>query len=422
MLKKIISILLILLCVGCTSNKEESSLTKDEVIMIVKESLLNSDFKQLYSVVNEELAERLKADLFDEEWSNTLDNEEVESVEYHLVDDSVYFIYNRKINDIVVRIDYKDNMVSELISFTQADEIMDISNDIFYEESIMVGKDPKLKGKLTLPKNVENPPVVLLIAGSGPSNLNEEVYALKPFEDIAFSLAENGIASVRYDKRYYDYPWHKISLAWEYLLDVESIIEQIQEYPVDPSRLFLLGHSQGGMLVAKMAHDSAYDIAGIIALSSTPRGLEEVSRDQIKNEYLKSGLKEDTIEVLMKGVNDQIEKIQNISNECSEELLLGLPSCYWKEMNESNVKYYLDDLKQDFLILNGKKDFQVSIENDFSQWESLALKYPNLELKAYDELNHMMSKSDGLDIEDYKMAKKVDEEVINDIVNWINER
>jgi len=48
-------------------------------------------------------------------------------------------------------------------------------------------------------------PAVLLIAGSGPSDYNSTVGILTPFEDIAISLARNGINSLRVDKRTFNY-------------------------------------------------------------------------------------------------------------------------------------------------------------------------------------------------------------------------
>lgn len=54
--------------------------------------------------------------------------------------------------------------------------------------------------------NDGNPhPAVLLIAGSGPSDYNETIGILAPFEDIALGLAENGINSLRVDKRTFNY-------------------------------------------------------------------------------------------------------------------------------------------------------------------------------------------------------------------------
>ena len=59
----------------------------------------------------------------------------------------------------------------------------------------------KLPGTLTLPKNGKNLPVVILVHGSGPNDRDETVGVNKPFRDLAYGLAERGIAVIRYDKR-----------------------------------------------------------------------------------------------------------------------------------------------------------------------------------------------------------------------------
>ena len=71
-------------------------------------------------------------------------------------------------------------------------------------EKIVLGRDSEypLNGLLTLPDDLSKPvPAVVLVHGSGPSDMNERVMKLTPFRDLAEGLAKHGIASVRYDKR-----------------------------------------------------------------------------------------------------------------------------------------------------------------------------------------------------------------------------
>ena len=72
-------------------------------------------------------------------------------------------------------------------------------------EKIIVGEGTEypLNGLLTLPDaHSEKVPAVVFVHGSGASNMDERVYKLTPFKDLAEGLAERGIASVRYDKRW----------------------------------------------------------------------------------------------------------------------------------------------------------------------------------------------------------------------------
>ena len=72
------------------------------------------------------------------------------------------------------------------------------------EEKVVIGKGGEypLNGILTLPDEAEGPAAaVVMVHGSGPSDMNEKIGGCTPFKDLAAGLAERGIASVRYDKR-----------------------------------------------------------------------------------------------------------------------------------------------------------------------------------------------------------------------------
>ena len=73
------------------------------------------------------------------------------------------------------------------------------------QESIILGQNTRypLKGLLTLPAGSGPFPALVLVHGSGSSNMDEKIGKLTPFRDIAQGLAARGIACIRYDKRSY---------------------------------------------------------------------------------------------------------------------------------------------------------------------------------------------------------------------------
>ena len=81
----------------------------------------------------------------------------------------------------------------------------------------------KLPGTLTLPKNGKDLPVVILVHGSGASDRDETVGANKPFRDLAYGLAERGIAVIRYDKRTKVYGADSAPAGKEITFDEESV-------------------------------------------------------------------------------------------------------------------------------------------------------------------------------------------------------
>ena len=68
------------------------------------------------------------------------------------------------------------------------------------------GTEMELQGKLTLPMGDGPFPAVILVHGSGSTDMDETVGSNKPFRDLAYGLAERGIAVLRYDKSSYTHP------------------------------------------------------------------------------------------------------------------------------------------------------------------------------------------------------------------------
>ena len=78
----------------------------------------------------------------------------------------------------------------------------------YIEEAIKLraGEDDATNGILTLPEGEGPFPAVVMVHGSGPSDMDESAYACAPFRDIAHGLARLGVASIRYDKYTYAHP------------------------------------------------------------------------------------------------------------------------------------------------------------------------------------------------------------------------
>src|SRR2546423_637796 len=73
----------------------------------------------------------------------------------------------------------------------------------FGEKEVVIGAGGAwpLPGTLTLPKGDGPFPAVVLVHGSGPQDRDETIGPNKPFKDLAWGLATNGIAVLRYEKR-----------------------------------------------------------------------------------------------------------------------------------------------------------------------------------------------------------------------------
>ena len=135
---------------------------------------------------------------------------------------------------------------------------------------------------LCLPKNPAPAPVVVMLAGSGPNDRDETIGPNKPFRDIAWGLAERGVATLRFDKRTYAFP-----KSYKGTLDSESIDDGVDAVTfagtlpeVDRNRVYVLGHSLGGL--AAIYVGERVPVAGIVLMAAAGRPMDQVIRDQVK--------------------------------------------------------------------------------------------------------------------------------------------
>ncbi|MFL6497219.1 MAG: alpha/beta hydrolase family protein, partial [Nitrososphaera sp.] len=128
---------------------------------------------------------------------------------------------------------------------------------------IDLGNDIQTNAQLTIPAVGNGPfPGVLLVAGSGAVDMNETLSPdSKPFWQIAQYLSERGFAVLRYDKRgvgansqIIDYDiWGNLTFD-DLKNDAEIALSVLTKQPeVDPSKISLIGHSEGTIIAPRIA-------------------------------------------------------------------------------------------------------------------------------------------------------------------------
>ena len=250
------------------------------------------------------------------------------------------------------------------------------------KENIVVGEGTKypLKGMLTLPEHASGPvPAVVFVHGSGSSNMDEKVGKLTPFKDLAEGLAELGIASIRYDKRSFAHP---IKMLREKIITVkeETIEDAIlatellkRDSRIDKDNIFIAGHSMGGMLAPRIDAEGG-NYKGLILMAGSPRRLEEIMLDQ--NEAVMrsgKGLLQWFVKTQVAKISAMFEKMYELSDEEAKKKKVGngMTLYYFKEMGEHQSSNYLVKLEKPILIMQGEKDFQATLENDFAAYKEL---------------------------------------------------
>ena len=299
-------------------------------------------------------------------------------------------------------------------------------------EKIVVGKEYPLNGLLTLPDNTdEKVPAVVLVHGSGASNMDEKVMKLTPFKDLAEGLAEKGIASVRYDKRTYA---HAAKMMKEKALTVkeETIEDAIlaaellrKDERIDHDRIFIIGHSMGGMLAPRIDAEGG-NFRGMILMAGTPVKMEDIVLRQLKQAGNSNSLMKWIVNLEYKIFAKKFKGLYQMSDaEAMKKKYAGNVSLYYfKEMGLKTADQYLMENSKPVLIMQGGMDFQVLADDDFRKFKELLKDRENTVYKYYPELNHVFVKGIYNDIlkasKEYSVEQHIPEEVVQDIADFID--
>ena len=306
------------------------------------------------------------------------------------------------------------------------------------QEKIILGQNTRypLKGMLTLPDGDGPFPALVLVHGSGSSNMDEKVGKLTPFKDIALGLAERGIASVRYDKRSYTHGLKMILdkkhplTVWEEVIEDALLAARLlrSHSRIDPNRVFLAGHSMGGMLAPRIECEGG-DFAGLVLLAGSPRRLEEILLDQTAE--MAASMPGLTGKILKKQLHTYQKTFEGLYELTDAEARAkkfggGTTLYYFKEMGLPTVADWLEKTKKPMLILQGEKDVQVKVHVDFAQYKALLGSRENVTFKLYPGLNHCFVPARFDTIADAKKEftpeRHIGAEVLDDLANWIMEQ
>lgn len=301
--------------------------------------------------------------------------------------------------------------------------------DSFSERQVTVGSGEwALPGLLTLPNGPGPFPAVVLVHGSGPNDRDETIFTNKPFRDLAEGLATQGIAVLRYDKRTKVYGQQmaeaidKITVKEEVTDDALAALDQLRRTPeVDPERIFLLGHSLGGLLAPQIAAQ-APDLAGVIILAAPTRPLEDIVVDQVSYLAQLDGTTSPVEQAQIDLLKEQAARVKDPQlalDTPPAQLPLGQSAAYWQSLRALNPVQTAASLAMPLLILRGERDYQVT-QADFDGWKAALGEKAGVFLKQYPDLNHLFIRGSGPpNPQEYQKPGHVSELVIDDIASFI---
>lgn len=297
----------------------------------------------------------------------------------------------------------------------------------FAERDVTVGSGEwALPGTLSLPNGTGPFPAVVLVHGSGPNDRDESIGPNKPFRDIAHGLASRGIAVLRYDKRTMVHGAKlaqiaKPTVAHEAVDDAVLAVEALAAMPeIARDRIFVLGHSLGGMLVPRIAA-GAPQARGFIVMAGAAQPLEHAMLEQTQYMAGLDGAITPDEQARIDEMRKMADGVRALTPEDVEsaEALAGVPPSYWLDLRGYDPPEAAKAVTRPMLVLQGERDYQVTMA-EFERWNAALDDRDDVDLKPYRTLNHLFMPGTGPgNPQEYAIAAHVAEEVIADIADWI---
>ena len=307
-----------------------------------------------------------------------------------------------------------------------------IDPSAFTETDVTVGEAPwELPGTLSMPAGDGPFPAVVLVAGSGPQDRDEAIGPNTPLRDLAWGLASNGIAVLRYDKRTAAHAAEmaadaaNVTVQEETVDDAVTAVDLLRETPrIDPERVFVVGHSLGGYLAPRIAGDAAGRVAGIGILEGSTSPLQDLIIDQY--EYLASpeGGADPSAAAALPTVREQVALVDSADLTASTpatSLPLGIPAAYWLDLRDYDAAATAAGLDIPMFISQGGRDYQVP-PSELEGWRAALADRDDVTIREYPALNHLLMEGSGpSQPAEYGVAGHVAEDVVRDLAGWLTD-
>jgi uncharacterized protein len=300
----------------------------------------------------------------------------------------------------------------------------------FTEQEVTVtpASAPAVDGTLTLPRGRGPWPAVVLLGGGGPFDRDQTVGPNKPLKDLAWGLASRSVAVLRFDKVTHRHPQVMtepgFTLADEYLPHALAAVRLLRGHAgVDPSRVFLLGHSAGGKAAPRVAAAEPA-IAGLVILAGDTVPLSEAAVRAARHvATVQPGPQaQATVEVLGRQAA-LVDSPDLLPTTRAADLLFGWPASYWLDLRGYDQVATAATVDRPILIAQGGRDYQVTVADDLARWRAGLAHRGNVTFRVYDADDHFFFPGEGVPVPgDYAVPQHVDPALVADIAHWLAPR
>jgi uncharacterized protein len=352
---------------------------------------------------------------------------------------------------------WTQNEVTQALEFQRADKLLELlrpqtpSKPYPYREEEVVfpnaGAKISLAGTLTIPSGTGPFPVAVLLTGSGPHDRDETLLGHHPFLILADHLTRKGIAVLRYDKRGIGKSTGDYAKATteDFANDCESALAYLKNRKeIDPKRIGLIGHSEGGIIAPIVAARSK-DVAWIVLLAGPGVKGEDLLMLQSESILKVSGANDAQIAstldfnkqtyALVRQVQNRAElesKLKELVQSSSENSALP-PSALQAQLGmlaSPWFRYFLDydpvpALQKTLcpvLALDGEKDLQVPPKENLPKIQKALQDAGNRDFQATElpGLNHLFQHaSTGSPTEYGVVLETMAPEALKAVSDWV---
>ncbi|MFI9723922.1 alpha/beta hydrolase family protein [Streptomyces sp. NPDC052396] len=300
--------------------------------------------------------------------------------------------------------------------------------DRFTEREVLLGTGPlAVPGTLTLPQGPGPWPAAVLLAGGGPFDRDETSGPNKPLKDLAWGLASRQVATLRFDKPTFAHPGRlpaDFTMADEYLPPALAALQLLRQHPeIDPNRIHLLGHSMGGKAAPRIAAADP-SIAGLVLLAADAQPMHQAAVRVAR--HLAALIPGPSTDQAVASLTRKAELVAGpeLTPGTPPELLpLGLSAAYWLDLRAYDPLTTAAALTHPMLILQGGRDYQVTVTDDLALWQQALAHRPEVKIRIHQDLNHVFFSGSGAPTPaDYTKPGHVALAVVDEIATWLAPR
>ncbi len=290
--------------------------------------------------------------------------------------------------------------------------------------TLFPGTDRALSAAIVTPQGASaQTPYVVLVHGSGASDMDEMIGPNKPFRDIAYDLAALGVGTLRFDKINFAHPELPIeTVEQEYLEPVREALRVLREQ-TNAARVYVAGHSEGGILTPWLVREGGF--SGGIALAGTPLPLWRMSYDQnLLSIALMPQEQQAALLERVEGERARAEALLQMSEEeARSQSVFGINGYYLQYMEKLDQVAIARETEKPFLFLWGEADLQVN-RAAYDAWRDGLGEGPLYTYVTYPGLSHLFLPAEEGDSfanlqQAYMRPQTVDPAVAADIARWL---